>query len=89
MPYVDPYSKKTLDEGRAPETPGELNYCITQLLIGYASRGLNLRYDKINDCLGACEGAKAEFYRRVATPYEDNKIIANGDVYPKNLTGEG
>lgn len=34
----------------------------------------------INDCIGACEGAKLEFYRRVASPYEDVKIKQNGDV---------
>lgn len=33
------------------------------------------------DALGALECCKLEFYRRVAAPYEDSKIISNGDVY--------
>lgn len=32
--------------------------------------------------LGAVECAKLEFMRRVVAPYEDGKILANGDVYP-------
>ncbi|WP_439397023.1 DUF6899 family protein [Bradyrhizobium sp. PMVTL-01] len=36
----------------------------------------------MNDVLGALDGAKAEFYRRVAAPYEDAKIADSGDVYP-------
>lgn len=30
---------------------------------------------------GALRGAQLEFYARVARPYEDKKIIENGDVY--------
>jgi len=40
-----------------------------------------LRYQNINDLLGALEGAKLELYRRVAAPYEDEKVESNGDVY--------
>lgn len=78
-----PYIQRT-DRARAqiePRTPGELNYAITTLLTGYILRkGLN--YTHINDCLGACDGAKAEFYRRVVVNYEDLKKAENGDVYP-------
>jgi hypothetical protein len=64
-----------------PTTPGDLNYDITCLLLDYiAEHGRD--YAAINDCLGACEGAKAEFYRRVAVPYEEFKREINGDVYP-------
>ena len=38
-------------------------------------------YATINDIIGALEGAKMEFYRRVVAPYEDEKIKENGDVY--------
>lgn len=61
-------------------TPGELNFQITCLFKKYIQRkGLN--YDTINDIVGATEGAKLEFYSRVARPYEDTKIQQNGDVY--------
>ncbi|MDE2097000.1 MAG: hypothetical protein KGL39_07125 [Patescibacteria group bacterium] len=79
MPYTTPGRRVRLESSAVrPETAGELNYAITKLLIAYAQP---LSYQKINDVLGALEGAKAEFYRRVAAPYEDIKIQENGDVY--------
>jgi hypothetical protein len=66
-------------------TPGELNYLVTRLAIAYIDhKGLNYTY--INDVLGALEGAKQEFYRRVAVDYEQKKIESNGDVYPSLKT---
>ena len=59
---------------------GELNFQITELLGMYwHAHGPN--YQCINDILGALEGAKAEFYRRIAVPYEMEKIKQNGDVW--------
>ena len=59
---------------------GELNYLITRLCITFMNdRGKN--YQNINNVVGALEGAKLEFYRRYAAPYEDTKIEENGDVY--------
>ena len=61
-------------------TPGELNYLVTQLCIDYlVLHGKS--YQTINDIVGALEGAKLEFYRRIAAPYEDTKVQENGDVY--------
>lgn len=37
--------------------------------------------------LGVVASAQAEFYRRVAVPYEDAKIALNGDVYPDQIDG--
>lgn len=62
------------------ETSGELNYQITKLIFEYF-KGNGGRYQQINDILGALEGAKLEFYRRIVAPYEDKKITENGDVY--------
>lgn len=78
-----PYIEKELRGATALSNPfnqGELNYALTSLCIGYM-RTHGKRYATINDCLGALEGAKQEFYRRVAVPYEDEKIKQNGDVY--------
>lgn len=84
MPYLTKEDKVRVQTFNRPETPGELNYAITLLLIGYVERkGLN--YAHIAEALTGCEGAKLEFYRRVAAPYEDKKIAENGDVYPKSL----
>lgn len=62
------------------DNPGELNYMFTVLTNRYMQQhGLN--YQHINDVLGAFTGASDEFYRRVAVPYENQKIKENGDVY--------
>ena len=59
---------------------GELNYQITELLNLYKDVN-TLKYQTINDILGALEGAKLEFVRRVVNPYENAKMAENGDVY--------
>ncbi len=69
--------------GHSPKTPGELNYLFSWLAGDYMeSQGLS--YQTINDIIGALEGAKSEFYRRVAVPYENAKLAENGDVYDKS-----
>lgn len=81
MPYIKEIRRVFLS--RNPEdlnSAGELNYLFTELAKLYISKhGLN--YNTINDIVGALEGAKLEFYRRVAAPYEGEKISQNGDVY--------
>jgi hypothetical protein len=59
---------------------GDLNFMITTMIQMYMKTG-PLNYQMINDIVGALEGAKTEFYRRVAVPYEELKIKENGDVY--------
>jgi hypothetical protein len=76
MPYIK-QSDRTAD--LKPSTPGELNFVLTRIVFAYWQERGN--YQAINDVLGALEGAKLEFYRRVAAPYEDTKIAENGDVY--------
>lgn len=86
MPYIDEYARSNVQDydGENVLNTGRLNYSITRLLIQYLEmHGLN--YSGINDCVGALEGAKSEFYRRVAVPYENRKIIENGDVYPPEI----
>ena len=61
------------------DTPGDLNYAFTVLCHGYL-RKQGLNYQHINDVIGALEGCKQELYRRIAAPYEDDKIAQNGDV---------
>lgn len=81
MPYI-PDSERRIDllPTGFPRDVGELNFAITALVWDYhvVNGG---RYQHINDVLGALEGAKLEFYRRVAAPYEDKKCEENGDVY--------
>ena len=63
--------------------PGILNYCITRLIKGaYASIAgkKKLSYADHNAIVGVLECAKQEFYRRNTAPYEDEKVLENGDV---------
>lgn len=82
MPYIVKSARQRLDDSSdlVAETPGELNYLITTLLNAYLLDH-GKRYQTINDIIGALESAKAEFYRRVVAPYEDEKKSLNGDVY--------
>ncbi len=80
MPYIPQVHREAAKT--TPLNPGELNYAITMLLQTYLKGHATLSYQAINDCLGALEGAKLEFVRRVVNPYEDRKIASAGDVYP-------
>ena len=80
MPYITRAQRDLLATGIPPSHPGELNYAITKMLVQYIDNP-GLSYHVINDILGALEGAKLEFYRRVAVPYENSKLAINGDVY--------
>jgi len=56
---------------------GVLNYCITRIC---SSCSGDISYKKIAVISGVLENVKQEFYRRVASSYEDEKMIENGDV---------
>ena len=94
MPYIIKHDREffhpisEFESGMKTAGPGWLNFQITKLCDDYLKhedRGKN--YGNINEVIGVLECAKLEFYRRVAAPYEDTKIEANGDVYSEeNLT---
>ena len=90
MPYIKEARREQMNLALAhPTTAGDLNYCFTSLIVKYLWRERDSKgkfkskynYQDINDILGALEGAKSEFYRRVVVPYEQGKIQTNGDVY--------
>lgn len=60
--------------------PGFANFIITTFLSEAYSLE-NPSYSKINEAIGVLECVKLELYRRIAVPYEDEKILENGDVY--------
>lgn len=82
MPYVKESRRPLLYPiaDVVPENAGELNYQVTQLALQYLSKH-GTSYQTLNDVRGALVNASDEFYRRVAAPYEDQKIKENGDVY--------
>lgn len=56
---------------------GRINYCFSRV-IGQLIKDPS--YKKIAMITGVLENIKQEFYRRVASPYEDKKINENGDI---------
>tara|TARA_R110000851_G_scaffold151639_1_gene292921 strand:- start:425 stop:706 length:282 start_codon:yes stop_codon:yes gene_type:complete len=91
MPYIKKEQRNDLDdliaslttELRNGDFRGRLNYTISSVLEGLLEAN-GTSYRLINDMIGVLECAKLELYRRVAIPYEDLKIVENGDVYGIN-----
>lgn len=79
MPYI-----KIVDRNREtrqhPKKAGDLNWILSEVCKIYLLEN-GTSYQTINDVVGALEGCKLEFYRRIVAPYEDIKIKENGDVY--------
>lgn len=67
------------------KSAGDLNYAVTEMIIFYFNSAFKRNYQAINDIAGALDGAKVEFQRRVAAPYEDAKIEENGDLRLYNI----
>ncbi len=86
MPYIQQDKRSVLDPiiGQVGaevggQWAGSLNYLITKLVLLYWQDHDD--YNGIATITGVLENAKQEFYRRVASGYEDEKIKINGDVY--------
>ncbi len=87
MPYIAQDRRKQLDgEIEAlqkqltalGDNEGDLNYVISRLI---GSAFLNeTRYHTIARITGVFDNVKAEFYRRLGVPYENEAIEKNGDV---------
>jgi len=93
MPYIHPAYREALDpyiEDLIDQidygSMGEINYIITRLCDAMLGE---VRYSKINSLIGVLECAKLELYRRVAAPYENDKIDENGDVYKGQIDNQG
>lgn len=86
MPYIKEEQRQKynqvfwkLRDAGAIKDPGELNYLFS-IIINHYLVAHGTRYQAINDIVGALEGAKLEAYRKIAAPYEDQKIEENGDI---------
>lgn len=105
MPYIDETSRKILDQyiddlsnaitncsdnldnENVMTVLGDLNYCVSRL---FGKVMGNTSYVKVAMLTGVLENIKQEFYRRVAVPYEEEKIVVNGDIREyknRHLTG--
>jgi hypothetical protein len=87
MPYINQQDRSKFVDMfcNIPEmnTAGELNYALTMICKDYITDN-GMCYQTFNDIIGALEGCKLEFYRRMVAPYENTKIQANGDVFESN-----
>lgn len=96
MPYIDEDERKELDfaidimvdnildNKTSLNNPhdfsnflGRINYCFSRVICGVMKEP---SYKKIAMVTGVLENIKQEFYRRLASKYEDNKIVSNGDI---------
>lgn len=85
MPYIlKERRSEILNSGKIDiskiENAGELNFSFYKIINEYFEKEGKGNYQAINDIIGALEGAKLEFTRRIVSPYEDLKIKENGDV---------
>lgn len=85
MPYINTEGRFIYADALAAfppiDEPGELNYIVTSLCGQYINEhGICLRYHTVNDVIGMLECVKLELYRRLAAPYEDSKVLENGDL---------
>ena len=92
MPYIKPHDREVLDahidriyeiirfnNGIGPDWAGSLNYVCYRLALKLMGEP---KYWKVALLDGVFSNISKEFYRRVAVPYEQEKIAENGDVVP-------
>lgn len=89
MPYIKKHRREKLDhyiEDLAEQltfldnNKGDLNYTISRL-VALHLKDVGKSYDSLSDITGVLNDVKTEFERRVVSPYENQKILENGDVY--------
>lgn len=80
MPYIDQEARAQIDAGGRPVQVGELTYVLTGVVLEYV-QAKGAKFATFADVLAALDATGKEFYRRQVAPYEDQKIIDNGDVY--------
>lgn len=87
MPYIHKNDRPPIDQLIQPliehlkslpidQQDGALNYAVTKTLKGVYEP----RYFNYNRAMGVLSAIQAEWYRRDVAPYEDEKIVENGDV---------
>ena len=84
MPYIRQIERDALDSkvdeiSTIVEHDGQLNYIITRLCHNWIIK-VGKRYTRLNQVIGVLHCAAMEFYRQLASPYEDIKKAENGSV---------
>ena len=83
MPYINEDLREEV-EANGAHSPGELNYVFSKLIDEYIERNKK-DYATLNDIIGVLECCKLELYRRIVAPYEDTKLIKNGEVFKLSI----
>lgn len=84
MPYIKDKEKEEMANAidelyMFVESKGDLNYAICEL-VGKIILFTGISYTNISEWIDAVHDAEEELRRRLLNPYEDLKIIENGDV---------
>jgi len=84
-PLIDALADRLAVQSKAAGSDGAftglLNYTCTRLALGVVKRRFGgLRYWLIAALTGVFHNMAAEFYRRVAVPYEERQMAQSGDV---------
>ncbi len=87
MPYIKPEGRSAIDELIQPlidhlknqpleNQDGDLNYAITRIIHELYPE----KYFHYNRAIGVLSSVELELYRKKVAPYEDKKILENGEV---------
>lgn len=84
MPYIKQEQRVDIDVivehlSHFIKDAGTMNYAVTRLSHLYLKEK-GLKYANLNELIGALECIKQELYRKIAGPYEDEKIVENNGV---------
>lgn len=81
MPYIEPSTRDKIDAGITIDSinaPGELAYAISKVINAFTDG--NVCYTTIALVVGVLGTIQMEYYRKIASPYEDKKALRNGKV---------
>lgn len=86
LPYIEREKRDKFDMslqylGKHIEKAGDLDYCITKLCTYFIQTMGGLKFKNLALVAGILLFVILETYRRIASPYEDEKKNENGDVY--------
>lgn len=82
MPYISQENRPAMDEivdlmiEKDVKVNGDLNY----VLYAFCKRYINPSYNNYKNYMGELRECANEIGRRILGPYEDTKVIQNGDV---------
>ena len=84
MPYIKDKDKLEMNDAINDllmfiRSKGDLNYAISEL-VGKLIVATGISYTNMSEKIDAVHDAECELRRRLLDPYEDKKIIENGDV---------